>query len=79
MEQRQEMYQRYIYEKSPLQEAIFEANFATDAVDDVTLPGLFFEKIAHDFPLKKNERENMIAHTKKIMSNADDLLNRING
>jgi len=54
MGQGQEIYQRYIYEKAPLQEAIFEANFATDVVDDVTLPGLFFEKIAHDFPQKNN-------------------------
>lgn len=50
----QDMYQRYIYEKAPLQEAIFEASFATDVIDDITLPGLFFEKIAHDFPKKNN-------------------------
>lgn len=29
--------------------------------------------------MQKDERENMIAHTKKIMSNADTLLHRING
>lgn len=51
---RQETYQRYIYEKASLQEAIFEASFTIDVVDDVTLPGLFFEKIAHDFPKKNN-------------------------
>jgi uncharacterized protein (TIGR04255 family) len=49
-----ETYQRFIYEKAPLKEAIFEASFSTDVIDDVTLPGLFFEKIAHQFPKKNN-------------------------
>lgn len=48
-----ETYQRVLYKKVPLKEAIFQACFTAD-IDDVTLPGLFFEKIAKEFPKKNN-------------------------
>lgn len=48
-----ETYRRFLYKNAPLQEAIFQAIFVAD-VDDVTLPGLFFEKIAQKFPNKRN-------------------------
>ncbi len=52
----QEMYQRYIYENAPLIEAIFEAIFSSENMDDITLPGLYLKKIANEF--LKNWRKN---------------------
>lgn len=46
-------YQRFLYKKAPLQEAIFEARFSLENFD-VTLPGQIYEKIRKKFP-KKND------------------------
>ena len=51
-------YQRYRYEKHRIQEAIFEAKFSTENFDS-TVPGLFYEKVRHEFPAK-NDLKNII-------------------
>ena len=44
----------YKYKKNFIQEAIFEARFQYDQNFDLTLPGIFFEKIKDDFPQKND-------------------------
>lgn len=50
-----ETYNRYFYEKAPIKEAIFEVNFSTEIAEDeaITLPGQFFNKISHEYPVRK--------------------------
>lgn len=46
-------YPRYRYEKHCIQEAIFEAKFSIEHFDN-TVPGLFYEKVRHEFPEKND-------------------------
>lgn len=53
------MFQRYKYEKAPVQEAIFEAKFSCEDFD-TALPGQFYEKVRSEFPEKNDLKAVMV-------------------
>jgi uncharacterized protein (TIGR04255 family) len=44
------------YRQDPIVEAVFELRLGQDKALDMTVPGLFFEKIASDFPIKEQRQ-----------------------
>jgi uncharacterized protein (TIGR04255 family) len=45
-----------LYGKPPVQQAICEFQFVSDKVWDWTIPGLVYQKISNDFPVKQQEQ-----------------------
>ncbi len=60
MTEENENYQRYKYERAPLQEAIFEVRFINDSFDSA-IPGQIYEKVRKEFPQKKDIKQFFFA------------------